>query len=120
MTEEKKWYKDPRFGWIDEPKPKKKPKGNPHYKVGYALERDVKIALEQDGYTVFRMAGSHSPADLIAFYPPNKPTLIQCKRHKNLMTKQELVDFWTFAENLACASMIAYRDKGIHLDSIHT
>ena len=43
-----------------------KKKGNKHYKVGYALERDVKIALEQDGYTVFRSAGSHSQADLIA------------------------------------------------------
>ena len=104
---------------------------NKHYKVGYSLERDVKIALEQDGYTVFRSAGSHSQADLIAirsddFLHPNDGSiikypfvqLIQCKRHRNLMTRNELKTFYDFANNLACIATIAWRDKGIHIQDI--
>ena len=88
---------------------------NKHYRVGYSLERDVKKALEQQGYTVFRSAGSHSQADLIAFKPPHKPKLVQCKRHKNLMTNKEIIELWKFADNLECMGAIAYRDKGIHI-----
>ena len=102
---------------------------NKHYKVGYSLERDVKIALEQDGYTVFRSAGSHSQADLIAVRtgmvdcsegPETVPLvmLVQCKRHRNLMTRNELKDFYDFANNLACIATIAWRDKGIHIQDI--
>ena len=102
-----------------------KKKGNPHYKVGYALERDVKIALEQDGYTVFRSAGSHSQADLIAIKPElyadeciegTAVTLIQCKRHRNLMTVREVNTFKEFCKELNCNGAIAWRDKGIHLE----
>ena len=103
----------------------KKPKGNKHYRVGYSLERDVKKALEQQGYTVFRSAGSHSEADLIALYPTDCEgltttgvRLIQCKRHKNLMTNKELKDFYYFAENLGANATIAWRDKGIHIEDI--
>lgn len=98
---------------------------NKHYKVGYALERDVKIALEQDGYTVFRSAGSHSQADLIAILPcvyvdgeNAQVKLIQCKRHKNLMTNREIQDFHKFALQLGCTATIAWRDKGIHIQDI--
>ena len=105
------------------PKPKKR--GNPHYKVGYALERDVKIALEQDEYTVFRSAGSHSPADLIALKPElyadeciegTAVTLIQCKRHRNLMTVREINTFKEFCKKLSCNGAIAWRDRGVHLE----
>jgi len=110
--------------------PKKKSKGNRHYKVGYTLERDVKIALEQEGYTVFRSAGSHSFADLIAikadessfgidethYYPNVK--LVQCKRHKNLMTRNELKTFRDQCFDLECDAVIAWRDKGIHMEEI--
>ena len=98
---------------------------NKHYKVGYALERDVKIALEQDGYTVFRSAGSHSQADLIAVQawsyadecvPGPQVTLVQCKRHRNLMTVREINTFKEFCKKLNCNGAIAWRDKGIHLE----
>lgn len=105
-------------------------KGNKHYKVGYALERDVKIALEQEGFTVFRSAGSHSFADLIAikadsssfgideidYHPEVK--LIQCKRHKNLMTRNELKTFEKQCSDLECGAVIAWRDRGIHMEEI--
>lgn len=105
--------------------------GNKHYKVGRSLEYAVKKALEQDGYTVFRSAGSHSQADLIAIRPdewlqPNDSSitkypfvqLVQCKRHRNLMTRKELKEFYDFANNLACIATIAWRDKGIHIQDI--
>ena len=108
--------------------PKKKSKGNKHYKVGYTLERDVKIALEQEGFTVFRSAGSHSKADLIAIkewehliesiIPCADVTLVQCKRHKNLMTSREIQEFYDFAKRLSCNAVIAWRDKGIHMEEI--
>lgn len=100
---------------------------NKHYKVGYTLERDVKIALEQDGYTVFRSAGSHSQADLIAIehwsyadecIPGPRVKLVQCKRHRNLMTRKELKEFYDFADKLGCIATIAWRDKGIHMQDI--
>ena len=104
----------------------KKTKGNKHYKVGYALERDVKIALEQDGYTVFRSAGSHSQADLIAIksqdcdgYMVPYVTLIQCKRHRNLMTVREINTFKEFCKKLSCNGAIAWRDSGLHLEFFH-
>lgn len=96
---------------------------NKMYRTGYRLERDVKIALEQDGYTVFRSAGSHSQADLIALAATDcegvgitDVVLIQCKRHRNLMTRNEIKNFKEFCENLSCNGAIAWRDKGIHLE----
>ena len=97
---------------------------NKHYRVGYSLERDVKKALEAKGWVVYRSAGSHSMADLIALKqgPKNQGrglcevSLIQCKRHRNLMTNRELVEFNTASERLNADAVIAWRDKGIHLE----
>lgn len=100
---------------------------NKHYRVGYTLERDVKKELESQGYTVFRSAGSHSMADLIAIeyheyadecIPGTRVKLVQCKRHKNLMTNKETMNFAKFASDLGADALIAYRDKGIHLESL--
>jgi Holliday junction resolvase len=69
---------------------------NKNYVKGANFEREVKKFYESLGYLVFRTAGSHSPADLIAF-PPLKdmkewqPILIQCKATQKLMiTETEL------------------------------
>lgn len=100
---------------------------NKHYKVGYTLERDVKKALEEQGYTVFRSAGSHSQADLIALdktgygdecIPGPEVRLVQCKRHRNLMTVREIKDFYEFASKIHCIATIAWRDKGVHMEDI--
>lgn len=43
--------------------------GNNHYRQGRQKEYELKARLEHDGYMVFRTAGSHSPADLVAVRP---------------------------------------------------
>jgi Holliday junction resolvase len=57
---------------------------NKNYVKGANFERKIKKFYEGLGYLVFRTAGSHSPADLIAFPPLGnmkewQPMLIQCK-----------------------------------------
>jgi len=54
---------------------------------------------EHDGYLVFRTAGSHSPADLIAFPFPgtDKPILIQCKASDKKVSSKELSTLKHFA-----------------------
>jgi len=50
------------------------------YQAGANFERRVKKHLQEQGYCVFRSAGSHSPADLIAL-KAGEVLLIQCKLH---------------------------------------
>lgn len=55
------------------------------YARGTAFERRVKAALERAGWLVLRSAGSHSPADLVAWSPAEEPYgsvcwLVQAKR----------------------------------------
>ena len=58
------------------------------YQKGYTFELKCKAYLESIGYTVFRVGGSHSPADLIAIcgsednYLFPEVWLIQCQRSK--------------------------------------
>ena len=61
------------------------------YSRGYSFELKVKKYLEELGYSVFRVGGSHSPADLIAMrkIPDSggvssrtEVTLVQCQRSK--------------------------------------
>lgn len=49
-----------------------------NYSRGTAFEHTLKKKYEAKGYSVHRMAGSHSPIDLIAFNE-NETVLIQCK-----------------------------------------
>ena len=68
---------------------------NKNYVRGRNFEYKVKKAYEEAGYLVFRTAGSHSPADLIAFPPLGKitewqPILIQCKASDKRLSKQEI------------------------------
>jgi hypothetical protein len=66
---------------------------------------------------VFRMAGSHSKADVIAFvwnghpWMNYTPMLIQCKTGKNLMTKKERKELKEYAEMIGCFSAVAYRER---------
>lgn len=48
------------------------------YRRGADFERRVKQRLEEQGWTVFRTAGSHSPADLVAVAPQTQVEL--CSR----------------------------------------
>jgi len=58
---------------------------NLNYKNGRAFEYRVKKHYEQAGFTCVRMAGSHSPTDLIAWKDSPGPhgvdiVFIQCKK----------------------------------------
>jgi hypothetical protein len=58
---------------------------NRNYRKGRAYEYEIKKRYEKLGYTVFRTAGSHSPADLIAvknIMSRLEVLLIQCKTTK--------------------------------------
>jgi len=61
---------------------------NKNYVKGRAFEYKTKKEYEKKGYLVFRTAGSHSVADLIAVPPISwthewNPILIQCKTTKD-------------------------------------
>lgn len=49
---------------------------NKYYQRGIRAERELKEMLEKQGYEVFRCAGSHGRADLIAVYV-DKPEHIE-------------------------------------------
>lgn len=90
-----------------------------NYRRGADFERRVKERLEGQGWTVFRTAGSHSPADLIAlksergqlFGSPLRPDvhLIQCKSGKTAMTKRERTEFRDFAHALGAEAFVFLR-----------
>jgi len=46
---------------------------------GDYFERQVKLTLEAHGWLVYRSAGSHGAADLVAMRHGNTVTLVQCK-----------------------------------------
>ena len=70
--------------------------------------------FRDQGFEVFRSAGSHSKVDVIAIERPerfrfHKILLIQCKTGKGLMTKKELDEFKEYGNDLGCQSLLAYR-----------
>lgn len=64
-----------------------------NYDNGRAHEYRTMHRLTADGYTVFRMAGSHSPADVIAI-KPGQILFVQCKLNGIIppAERKELVD----------------------------
>lgn len=56
--------------------------GNKQYLRGTAKERELKIDLEEQGYSVVRSSGSHGAWDLCAI-KDNENLFIQCKRELN-------------------------------------
>jgi len=71
---------------------------NKNYVKGANFERTVKKFYESIGFLVFRTAGSHSPADLIAFSPSERPILIQCKATAKSVSIAELYDLSVIAQ----------------------
>lgn len=68
---------------------------NKNYVKGANFEREIKKKYESWGYFVVRTAGSHSPADLIAFPPLGmisewSPILIQCKNSMKVYLPEDL------------------------------
>ena len=100
---------------------------NPHYRNGANFERRVKARLEEQGWTVFRTAGSHSPADLIALRPSGRllhcdwdegiqprwvgtrVRLVQAKGGTSTMGPKERLKFAQFCAELGAEPWIAER-----------
>jgi hypothetical protein len=61
-----------------------------NYTRGANFEYRVKKHFEGLGFEVYRSAGSHSPADLIALKRKFRPLLIQCKYGKGGIRPSEL------------------------------
>jgi hypothetical protein len=91
---------------------------NRNYNNGRAFEYRVRDHFKAQGYEVFRMAGSHSPADLICLkgvpyfpYTRTDVKLVQCKGKKELMTKQQKQDFFIYCYNVGAEGILAYSHK---------
>jgi len=83
---------------------------NKNYQKGRAFEYKIKKAYEKSGYLVFRSAGSHSIADLIAIHPSGLVHLIQCKATTyNKISKKELDNLREVANRYNCKPVIAYK-----------
>ena len=96
---------------------------NQHYKNGANFERRVKARLEEEGWTVWRTAGSHSKADLICVrrrtflntltglpYDGHRELmLVQCKSGTTSMSKKAKQEFYEFAAGLGAEAWLAER-----------
>jgi Holliday junction resolvase len=88
---------------------------NKNYVKGANFERQVKKYYEERGYLVFRTAGSHSPADLIAFPPLGnikewQPILIQCKATDKVRLN-ELEELKQVALKYYLVALLAKKEK---------
>ena len=91
------------------------------YSKGYSFERKVLKYLEELGYTVFRVGGSHGPADLIALRADKKedypflPTirthvwLIQCQRGK-YFSKDKKEELALLARKISASHTLAWAE----------
>ena len=79
------------------------------YSKGRAFEYRVRRHLEGKGWVVFRTAGSHSPADLIALRT-GEVWLVQCKGTNGYMTPVERQKFTTLANGLGVMAVVASKD----------
>jgi hypothetical protein len=70
--------------------------------------------LETEGYIVLRTAGSHSPCDLIAFYPGQKPIGVQAKGGKRGMSKPEKLRFKDWCEDAGVQPLLV--ERGMRFD----
>ena len=84
---------------------------NKNYRAGRRFEYEVKKYFEKLGYTVFRTAGSHGIADVIAV-KDDDTLLIQCK-YGSMPTKAEMHKLWRYnwkKFNIHITVLIAYRE----------
>lgn len=78
------------------------------YSKGANFERRVRDYLREIGFVVFRSAGSHTPADLIAL-KAGEVMLVQCKLDGKISPaeRQSLI---FLADELQCRVMLAWRE----------
>ena len=104
---------------------------NKKYNKGYRFELEVKKFLEQQGFLVFRSAGSHSPVDLVAFkliqpdignnFPELTPYFIQCKAtQETYVPKRELKRYLAFVKQWHTSLFIVFPRKPYPLFTVLT
>jgi Holliday junction resolvase len=83
--------------------------GSNQYRRGRRFEYEVKLHFESRGWLVFRTAGSHGIADLIAI-KNNETLLIQCK-YGTMPSKEERLKMaeinWGLGQNIE--TVLAYK-----------
>ena len=95
---------------------------NKNYVKGRAFEYKVRDHYLAEGFVVFRMAGSHSPADLIAFPPLGDwfkgkkldytPILIQCKATEKKSYEKEIAELKRLSELLSVRAVLVTKKRG--------
>ena len=78
------------------------------YRRGADFERAVRLALQTDGYTVVRSAGSKSKIDLLAI-KPGQCLFIQCKTN-GLCPPAERIELRRLAGLIHALPIVAYKD----------
>lgn len=79
------------------------------YRRGYHFELRVRKHFESLGWSVWRSAGSKSPADLVALRT-GEVVLIQCKL-SGTISKDEKQRLAMLARELECKAMLVHREK---------
>lgn len=86
---------------------------NKKYIQGRGFEYRVRNYLTAQGWVVFRSAGSHSPADLIAIRP-RTVWLVQCKGGKASISRADKEELMLLAEELEVTPVLVTRLDGQH------
>ena len=81
---------------------------------GSNFERRIKTCLEKRGWTVFRSAGSRSPADLIALRPGLTVLAVQCKASPKPALKKEEIAGLLALHKLGVILLVIGRDQTNH------
>lgn len=79
------------------------------YRAGANFERRVRKDLENKGWVVFRSAGSHSPADLIALRF-GEVMLVQCQVSKPFSIDKGMA-LELLKQELGCQICFAWREN---------
>ena len=79
-----------------------------HYARGADFERRIRTRMEEQGYTVFRSAGSKSPVDLIAV-KDRVHYYIQAKSGKTKISRKERLELVDLAEDCGAIPVLVTR-----------
>ena len=79
-----------------------------NYTRGRQFEYRTKKKLEAEGWVVFRSAGSHSPADLIALRT-GEVMLVQCKGYEGKVAHVEREKLLLLANELGVRAVLAQK-----------
>lgn len=77
---------------------------NPNYEKGRRFEYKVRDNFRKRGYIVYRSAGSHSPADLVAM-KAGEIILIQCQTYPNF-AKAKVEQLLEHAKEMSCRAQL--------------